>query len=190
VLEYSSPDSSSLQPSQLDPRELVTILRVGSMEAQLARLKLEAEGIHAVVANENISIIHPLAFSTVQLQVPALYAQRAEEILKRPPQPTDEGEYVEESYRCPKCHRKSVDLIRMSRAWRLARNIWLIALLLPLLSFLLTWIVPDPRLDKLVQRVIDQWKFAWMLFMFLVAIILIVTHKRRKRCRDCGHEWA
>src|SRR5687768_8450608 len=61
-----------------------TLRRMPSFEANLAAAKLEAAGVPCFVADENISIAHPLAFSQVRLQVAEADFERAEQILDAP----------------------------------------------------------------------------------------------------------
>src|SRR5687768_11632553 len=61
-----------------------TLRRMPPFAANLAAAKLEAAGVSCFVADENISIAHPLAFSQVRLQVAEADFERAEQILDAP----------------------------------------------------------------------------------------------------------
>jgi len=199
VLSYFGPtvapagsDASGIRRTG-DPLRLVTILRADGMEAQLARAKLESEGVRAVVIDENVSSIHPLLFRNVQLQVAEVDLDRAKEILAKPaaiePDEVDENEgYVDETFRCPKCHRKAVELIPLSNAALGTRGGCLIVLLLPVLPFVLSWFLPDPSLARRLEHQLDNWRWLWLL-MLCVLISANIMLRRRKRCEQCGHEW-
>src|SRR5688500_18537469 len=109
TLPYATPRS---------PVNYKTLRRMPSFEANLAAGKLEAAGIACFIADEHISAAHPLALSEVRLQVPEEDLERAAEVLAAPTAPAvsrdaaaDDDEYVEEAYRCPRCHKKAVDLL-------------------------------------------------------------------------------
>jgi hypothetical protein len=74
-----------MQDSEFDLEKLVTLETYSSpWEAQLARAALEAEGIHAVVADEHFyRLYNPLtSLSGVRLQVRPGDLERAEELLR------------------------------------------------------------------------------------------------------------
>jgi len=75
---------------------LITLRSMPPMEAAPARVKLEQEGIPAVVDGDTISVMRPLLFPNARLRVYESDAQRAEEILSRPAPPDGQGEYVDE----------------------------------------------------------------------------------------------
>src|SRR5687768_9619832 len=112
------------------PANFKTIRRMPHFEANLAAGKLEAAGITCFIEDENISVVNPLVFSEVRLQVAEADLERAAEVLATPSTPAkrdrdddgdDNNDYVDEAYRCPKCHKKAVDLLPVSPGVRSAR---------------------------------------------------------------------
>ena len=72
VLGYRSPDPAPVVPYYSGvPSEhtYVTLRTMDAMEAQLARAKLESEGIRCYVDGQLLSAAHPFLFSSVKLQV-------------------------------------------------------------------------------------------------------------------------
>jgi hypothetical protein len=173
---------------------LKTVRRLPAFEANLAAGKLEAAGINSFIADQNIAAAHPLAFSQVRLQVAEADLERAEEILATPSVSTasadDEGEYVEEAYRCPKCHRKPVDLAPLSPAMRTTRFGCLLVALLPVLAALITWIIPHVTGDEPPELTYPPTLVLTWLVILGVLCFIVFTAKRTKRCRECGHEWS
>jgi hypothetical protein len=170
------------------PSRLVTFRRMRTMEAQLAKAKLESEGVRCFIADENINVAHPFLWSEVTLQVPELELGRAAEILDRPAEDDDEGEYVDEEYRCPKCHRREVDLMPLSPRWRATRFGCLALLGAPILVGVIDW--AGVELSRRIGgagggAVLWGWLIATVLLSMLVLLA-----KRRKRCRKCGHVWS
>ena len=79
-------------------------------------MKLESEGIRCFVAGQMLSGTHPLVFSDVQfVQVAEGDSRLAEEILNRPVEQTEDGEYIDEDGTAQKCHRRKVDLVPLTR---------------------------------------------------------------------------
>lgn len=169
------------------PSRLVTFRKMRTMEAQLAKAKLESEGVRCFVANENINAAHPFLWSEVTLQVPESELKRAAEILDRPAEDDDEGEYVDEEYRCPKCHRREVDLMPLSPGWRTARLGCLALVVAPVLVGVIDWAGVQ------LARRIGGLGGGAVLWVWLIATVvlsmLVLFAKRRKRCRKCGHVW-
>jgi hypothetical protein len=188
-----------------------TIRRLPQFEAGLAAAKLEAEGVRCIIADQNISAAHPLLFGEVRLQVAEADIERAEHILSNvrvrvaddeDDEHEDEGEagaerprkergaeddgYVEEAYRCPQCRRKDVDLLPLSPAMRNTRFGCLLVLAMPLILAAATWLMPSSTRGG--TAVPDSVSVAWLVTVVVLAFI-VLTAKRSKRCRGCGHEW-
>lgn len=87
---------------------LVTILRVSRpLDAQLARARLESEGIEVFIPDEQTATIDPLlidAIGGVRVQVRLSQAARAKAILDEPPsEEEDDAALLEEGPFCPAC---------------------------------------------------------------------------------------
>jgi hypothetical protein len=192
ILSYRSgpPGDRPVLPYYSGPPQLrlVTIRRLGSMEAQLAQAKLESEGIPCFVLDQNIATAHPLLVTEVKLQVAEADALRAEEILSQPVANDAEGEYADEDWRCPKCKQKKVDLLPLSKAGRRARAGCLTVLLLPLILLLMEWLFSGAKFARWIDQTSESLRFVWV-GVLLVLSIIVITLKRQKRCRACGHEW-
>ncbi len=116
------------------PEELVTIATFSmAVEADLARAKLESEGIECFLADEHtvtVNWLYSQAVGGVKLQVRESDAQRALEILKGSPTLTENAENHEaentdqENVRCPRCDSTDVHYEKFSR--RLAFLSWLV----------------------------------------------------------------
>ena len=193
ILSYRSgpPGDKPVIPYYTAPPQLrlVTIRRMGSMEAQLAQAKLESEGIQCFVLDQNIATAHPLVFTDVKLQVAETDALRSEEILSQPIADDAEGEYADEDWRCPKCKQKKVDLLPLSKAGRRARTGCLTVLLLPLALLLIEWVFSDAKLTRWIDQMEESLRFPWVGILIVLAFV-VMSLKRHKRCRACGHEWA
>src|SRR5439155_6590333 len=92
------------------------------MEAELIRIRLQNEGILCSLDNQAIAQTYSNMLGGVRVQVPEDQLEAAREILKRPVEmegadDEDEG-YVEEEWRCPKCHSKNVAMFPME-TWEL-----------------------------------------------------------------------
>jgi hypothetical protein len=198
------PDTPSIPYAMHSSPKLTTIRRLPSFEANLAAGKLAAEGVESFVADQNISVVHPLLFNEVRLQVREIDVERAEEILSKPvavdadrdeddddaeaEADADENDYVKEAYRCPKCHRRDVDLMPFSPPTRMVRAICVVVLVLPLLTVLLDAAIPGLNISRALPISDLAMGIAWLAaFCFLVGISILPT--RRKRCRQCGFEW-
>ncbi len=114
--------------------ELVTIATFSTaVEADLARARLESEGIECFLADEHtvtVNWLYSQAVGGVKLQVREADAQRAVEILKGTSTLAEdaEGRETEETEgakpRCPRCDSPDVHYERFSR--RLAFLSWLV----------------------------------------------------------------
>jgi hypothetical protein len=167
---------------------LVTLRRMRPMEADLARAKLESEGVPCFVDDQNIAQTHSFLFTEVRLQVAESDVDRATEILERPADDDADGEYADEPWRCPKCHRKSVDLMPLGTWRRWARRAFVFVLIIPLLLASITWCFPDPQLEN-DSRALREWGlWPWVLIVFGLGAAVLFA-KRRKICRSCGYEW-
>jgi hypothetical protein len=71
---------------------LVTVRRFPAFEAELARAKLESEGIAAFIDDTNLAITGPFLVSDVPVMVSENDLQRATEILDQPSAPLEEEE--------------------------------------------------------------------------------------------------
>lgn len=181
---------NSAGPSQAavsHPR-LVQLRRMRSMEAQLARAKLESEGIPCFVDDELIAIADPLLFSEVTLQVRETDAEQATAILDTPPDDAKVDEYVDEAWRCPACHRRKVELLPLSPGWQIARLTFILMIAAPLLIKFAQWAVPVRAFVDAVGRIEDQWLAIWMLAAAALGASILVA-KRQKHCEECGHIW-
>ena len=163
--------------------------KMRGMEAELAKAKLESEGIECFIADQLISVANPWLFSEVRLQVREDEIHLARDILDRPADDTREGEYTDEAWRCPQCHRKTVDLLPLSSGWQWARLVCLIMMLTPLLLALLVMVLPNPEISDAVNYADRNWGLLWLLALAVIGTALLLA-KRQKRCRTCGHEWA
>lgn len=87
-----------------------------SIEADLARTRLAADGIHATV--HKVSRYRAMSGGGYVLRVPHHQTARAQEIMGPLNRPIDMDEYVDaddESYRrCPKCRSVSVEVIPLT----------------------------------------------------------------------------
>jgi hypothetical protein len=153
-----------------DPLRLVTLITVDVMEAQLARAKLEAEGVPAFVIDQHASVVHPLLFRNAQLQVAERDVERAKKILDRPaaidPEDQDgDGGYAEEDFRCPRCHRKAVELVPLTRTAKFTRAGCVVVLLLPAIPALLGWTALDARSEERIDQLFSEWRWLWLLLL-------------------------
>jgi hypothetical protein len=177
-LQYFTPTS---------PR-LVTLRRFSSLEAQLAKARLESEGILCFIANEHSASVVPALAIDTELLVHENDAEEAERVLSRPASPDAEGEYTEEDFRCPKCHRKSTELVPLSRGWQWVRMTLILMILVAMLTPVLSWVLGPSSSSKVVLN--------WMSDVGMMAVVAaialglsLILAKRRVRCRECGQEW-
>jgi hypothetical protein len=193
-----APSSSTSDPSAKlipayrvsgDPDALTTLRRMDGMEAQLARTKLESEGIPCYIDGLNTSTIHPLLFRNVRLEVRKCDFARAEEILAQAPAKDMGGDYADEEWRCPRCHRKEVELVPLSRFWRRVRRAWLIVFVLPFLLEFVKWLFSSKNLNKFIDDACERGTWVWVVLVVVIGLRMF-TLKRYKRCCECGHQSA
>ena len=142
-----------MQDSQYELERLVTLETFTTpWEAQIARARLEAEGIHSVIADENFVRLYwalSSALGGVKLQVREEDAARAAEMLRdRDPIPeiyllTEEDAALP---RCPGCKSDNLDFERWSR-----------------LGFFGSWVIlgvplPIPRRRWICRNCGEDWK--------------------------------
>jgi hypothetical protein len=100
-----------------DAEEPITVATFSlPMEAQLARMRLESEGVPVYVQSMNLASVNWLmsnALGGIQVQVPPSEAIRARQILADNPVTAEVPEVV-----CPKCG--SPDVRRAKLSWRLS----------------------------------------------------------------------
>jgi hypothetical protein len=142
-----------MQDSQYELERLVTLETFTTpWEAQIARARLEAEGIHSVIADENFVRLYwalSSALGGVKLQVRKEDAARAAELL-RDSDPIPEIYLVTEEDaalpRCPGCKSDNLDFERWSR-----------------LGFFGSWVIlgvplPIPRRRWICRNCGADWK--------------------------------
>lgn len=171
--------------SRIDSDQLVTLRETGSMEAGLVKAKLESEGISCVIAGQTLNAIHPWLFPLVRLQVRERDFVRAELILSRPAAEEDDGEYADEDYRCPKCHRRDVELLPLVGAWRTAKIVFIWMFIVPLVYVVLHTALPAGTVPVISSGWIGLGWFALM----AISSIAMLVHERRIRCKSCGEVW-
>lgn len=153
-------------------------------EADLAAAKLRLEGIPCFVADRNFGMAAVWTQRMVPLQVHQVDLERAREVLDRPAEPAAEGEYVDEDWRCPKCHRKKVELVPMSRGRKGMMLVAFALLLVPmLLGFLLNMLDLDTAAEALGPIKLPAILTAAAL------LIVIALSPRKKFCAACDHRW-
>ena len=152
---------------------LVTIAAFGdSARAHLAVARLEAEGIDAFLADENIGAMawhYNIATGGIKVQVRSSDADRAAELLdmrRIHPDAQDEAVVAEQRVCCPGCHSGDILYDQSSS------NLVVVALALCVIMCVL---VPKALI------------FAVVLFLWF----MIISRRYRKgwRCRHCGHIW-
>ncbi len=168
---------------------LVTLRRMTVMEAEMAKAKLEGEGIPCFVADTAMASMQPLVLTPATLQVQETDVLLATKILSRPAAADMEGEYAEENWRCPKCHRKTVELLPLSPGLRRARNMFFALIGAQIAGQLLRLGIPAG--DELAAYdAAISWAFLpWLLAVFVFGLWWLLS-KREKRCNECGHQWA
>ena len=165
-------------------RALVMLATLPPLEAEMARAKLAAEDIPAVVIGSTLNAAHPLLWADAELQVHASDVDRARQILARPAAAAKEWDYADEPWRCPKCHHKPLELVPLSRLRRSIRNTWIVVVALPVLIPLIDYILYPAggrgfELDK------PAYVLGWIVAVVLLTI-LIFYPKRSKQCKECG----
>jgi hypothetical protein len=166
---------------------MVTLRRMPALEAEMARAKLEAEGIPCIIADARMSEALSLVVPDARLQVAETDVPLAEEILSRPAAAGADGEYADEEFRCPKCHRRAVDLMPLSPGARRARNGFLLLAGAQIAGLLLRAVIPAGELAGAID-----WLMSWECPAWILAFVLglgWMLSSRDKRCRDCGHPW-
>lgn len=203
TIDYAS---AGMRAESESGARLKTLKRLPQFEAGLAAAKLEAAGIPTFIADQNISVVHPVLFTEVRLQVREVDFAHAEEVLAAPAELPAEGDeeedddddaardkaetdadYVEEAYRCPRCRRKAVDLLPLSPAMRNARFGCLLLLAFPLIFLIVLTFTPDGDAlhDVEFPRAV---RIGWLVLLAVLSFV-VLTAKRTKRCRECGTEW-
>ena len=184
------PADKSIIPNHLvgDGQHIVTLRRLPLMEAEMAKAKLEAEGISSFVADSNMTVIHPLMFPYVTLQVSQIDLPLAEEILSRPAADGADGEYADEEYRCPKCHHRMVDLLPLSARMKRVRSSFLLLIVIQIVVRIIYANLPDGNVSQIVESVLMWLLLPWLIAVFVLGLWWFLS-KRSKRCRECGHEW-
>jgi hypothetical protein len=171
VLPYLSPAA----------KHLVTLRRMPLMQADLAKLRLESEGIPCFV----ISHLAYRGSQYADLQVAQVDLAAAEEVLRRPPIDMPEGDAIDDDEsRCPKCHKATVELLEPSDGWKLASRFWL--------AFLFTPLVIGAAKTIFNSHIeISPFPGATVLWVFiLIALgVKIATRPRIRRCTSCGNQW-
>jgi hypothetical protein len=142
-----------MQDSQYELERLVTVETFTTpWEAQIARARLESEGIHSVIADENFVRLYwalSSALGGVKLQVRAEDVSQAAELLKnRAPIPEIYLVTEEDAAqpRCPGCRSDNLDFERWSR-----------------LGFFSSWVIlgvplPIPRRRWICRNCGADWK--------------------------------
>jgi hypothetical protein len=151
----------------------------------MAKAKLESEGIACCIEGANLSAMHPLLFNEVRLKVQQLDRPRAEAVLARPADSDSEGEYVDENWRCPKCHQKTLQLLPLTLAQARLRLTWILVLLAPLPVWLIRWAAQDTAIEEWFARFGGILAFAWLILAAVLGTITILAH-REKRCTQCS----
>jgi Putative prokaryotic signal transducing protein len=170
------------------PLRLVTLCRMRLVEADLAKAKLESEGIECIIRDSRLAIAEPLLLTDVPLLVRDTDVEKARAILARPAPDAMDGEYVQEAWRCPQCHRRNVDLLPLSQGWRQTRTGCLTILALPVFLGLIQAIAGKSNLRTMIENAIGAFALVWAVIVIVLSLAVMFA-KRRKRCRDCGHEW-
>ncbi|MFI5379231.1 MAG: hypothetical protein ACHRHE_08040 [Tepidisphaerales bacterium] len=171
-----------------DGLRLVTLRRMQLMEAEMARAKLESEGIHCFIAGAPVTLAYSLAFPEVSLQVEELNLLLAEKILSRPAAIDMEGEYADEAWRCPKCHRRTVDMLPLSPGLKRVRGTFFLLIVAQIIAQLFRLVIPAELADAF-DSALSWGLLPWLLAEFLLGLWWLLS-KREKRCRECGHQWS
>lgn len=162
---------------------LVTLRFMPLMEAELARAKLESEGIISFIADRNAALINPMIITGVRLQVHPADVPLAEKILASIPKADRED--VDETWRCPKCHHKPIEMAPAEPWRRVTFVLFFIFLLASVSSVILREMTT--RHERLASA-FDAMIGASAIATAVLAAILVLV-KRRKRCPSCGWEW-
>lgn len=183
VLEYRTPDLANE-----DAARLVILTRLRLSEAELARIKLESEDIPCLIRDSATAVANSFIVPEVPILVRAEDLDRAKEVLARPADDSMEGEYADEEYRCPKCHRRDVELVPLSAKRRRLRALWIAVLASPL-----AWMLIRGLAGGTAQRIRNDEQFEWLTYVWLALAIgvgvAVMWGRRVKRCRTCRHTW-
>jgi hypothetical protein len=174
--------------SSEDRSDFVILCRLPVVEAELAKAKLESEGIPAVLRDTSMAVMHPLIVSEVPVLVQEPDVARARNVLAQPAGESAEGDYVEEAWRCPRCHRRTVDLQPPSKVRRVGRAICVLLIVMPFILPFVRWIIGDRQINRAIDRMAEIALIPWMLGIITLTLILLLS-RRGKRCRECGYEW-
>jgi hypothetical protein len=171
----------SEQPITLsDDPTLVTLTSMLPLEAELARAKLQAEEIPCFIDGAAFAATYSFVAPQVRVVVRRDDLERAAEVLARPAQHVADDEYVDERWRCPGCHRKTLEFLPRPPGRRLLRNAWFVLLFLPIiLTILNRFDVPIPQFNP------DKYVCVWFSITTIVGGYLLLA-KRPKRCTTCG----
>jgi len=176
TLDYRSPESP----------QYVLLATMPLSEAELARLKLESEGIHCLIAGQHITTMHPLLFHSVELMVNPIDLPHARQILDSPADDTMEGEYVDEPWRCPKCHRKGLEMLPAAGLRKAAWRIWWAIAALIAIDFAMSWLNSGNARAQQSWNATADWALMPMLIAFgSISLYLVIGH-REKRCPKCA----
>lgn len=181
-------DYRSLDFSEFDAANLVTLCRMRITEADMAKAKLQAEGIPCLIRDARTAITNPFIVSEVPLLVREGDLARAKEILAQPADDSAPGEYVDEDYRCPRCHRRDVELLPLSRGWRQVRVLCFVLVGLPI-GFMIFRTLTGYSPSNAVSSVIEYALFPWILLLVVCGSGVLLA-RRDKRCKSCGYEWS
>lgn len=168
---------------------LVTLRRMPVMEAEMAKAKLEAEGILCFVVDSTMALAQPLTITPACLQVAETDVPIAEEILSRPVADGADGEYADEDWRCPKCHRKAVELMPLSPGLRRVRNTLFLLVGAQIAGRLIGMGIPAGDLLQSFDSIMQLLLLPWLFSVFVLGLWWLLS-KRTKRCQQCNHEWS
>lgn len=171
------PEGAPVIPDYYSPshERLVTLCSLPPLEAELARAKLEARGIKCFVIDHTMASTHPFIAPLVRLQVAEADLNCAHDILAEPSVKAAEGEYVDEPWRCPMCHRKSIELMPLPPRQRLLRISCVLILFLPVLMQAFR---VDPRLEL--------WLYGGWIVVVAGLLVVVTMHRRGRLCTQCG----
>ena len=166
--------------------DLVTVDRYLFLaEAELARTRLEAAGIDAVLADENVVRLSwgdAQAHGGVRLQVRRRDAEEAREVLDEEGDDApvaDDFETAPNVERCRRCF--SEEIYQATNRVRVFSTTLLAFFFLPFAFGAIGMFVRIPR------GVVIGAAVSVLLAPFVAALVLSVIG--RKRCRNCGLEW-
>src|SRR3954463_13923784 len=105
------PDRHPHDPSLDLEAKIVILQKMPPDEADLARIKLEAEGIPCFTGDNNYARAAPFGPVKVALLIRQEDVERARIVLSSPPKDATPDEYVQEDWRCSECRQKTIDLL-------------------------------------------------------------------------------